>query len=122
MLNVTPQAAAPEPVMLVIGDVGRWNAEGRDTPTLENCHFASVDDLDSALLDRLRPDFVISALIGAGVDAIEIAERLTGLSYGGAYRAIVGQSIPNTGVIRSEIKAVAPDLDFDIFIVQRQDD
>ena len=108
--------------MLVIGDVGRWNASGHGPPTLPNCHFAGIEQLDAALLNDLKPDFIVSALIGNSTDAVDIAERLTRLKYNGAYRAVVSTHLPNTRVVLSEISAIAPDLDFDIFLFQRQGD
>ena len=116
MLVLESQGAASLPVMLVIGDLGRWKAMGRTTPRLRHCHFCQPADLNAELLDRLKPDYVVSALIGGGVDAMEIAERLTALSFAGAYRAIVS-GLPNLSSVRAEIRSAAPEIDFDIYVL-----
>lgn len=108
--------AASDPVMLVIGNLGRWLAKGRATPDVDHCHFAAPQDIDAELLGTVRPDFIVSALFGDGIDAMEIAETLGKLDYSGAYRAIATQ-LPNVSSVRSEIRSAAPALDFDILVL-----
>lgn len=102
--------------MLVIGDIGRWAARGREVPRIERCHFAASEDLSGDLLRRIRPDFVVSALIGNGVDALEIAQLLSDLDFNGSYRAIA-DGLPDPDSVREEVRARAPGLDFDILMV-----
>ncbi len=102
--------------MLVIGDIGRWEAKGRRLPAIDGCHFADPSELGEDLLRRIQPDYVISALIGERVDALDIAVRLSGLSFSGAYRTLV-DDLPNVAAVRSEVRLAAPGLDFDILML-----
>ena len=104
------------PVMLVIGDIGRWVAKGRELPLLENCTFAAPWEISSELLNKVQPEIVVSGLTDGLVDAIEIAQSLDDLGFTGAYRAIT-QSLPNPDAVRREVRAVAPGIDFDILIL-----
>lgn len=108
-----PPKLVPAPVMLIIGDIGRWEANGRDIPSLDHCIFASFEELGPALMAAIRPSYVISALIAGPVDAMDIAARLAELGFEGSYRTIADK-LPNVGAVKREIQAVAPSLDFDI--------
>jgi len=67
--------------------------------------------IDRALLDRVQPDMVISALISGQFDILDLAAHLLGLGYRGALRAIT-PPVPNARLIRAEVAAIWPDLDF----------
>lgn len=67
--------------------------------------------IDRALLERVQPDVVISALISAQFDILDLAAHLKGLGYTGALRAIT-PPVPNARLIRAEVAQLWPDLDF----------
>ncbi|HVG49591.1 MAG TPA: hypothetical protein VM899_15820 [Rubellimicrobium sp.] len=94
-----PSQGAPHPVLLQHG-----------------YRLACLAELDAALLDATQPDMVISALIGNGFDAIDVARRLAELGYHGPYRAL-SHPLPRPGLVRAEIRAAAPDLDFDLVVL-----
>ncbi len=102
--------------MLVIGNLRSWSRAGRSLPQLAGLDFIALADLDAALLDRLRPDIVLSALLGEDFDAMDVARRLATLGFQGRYRALTA-ALPAPGVVRAEVRAVAPGLDFDLFIL-----
>ncbi len=104
------------PVMLVIGDIGRWVARGRALPLIENCYFAAPWEISPELLRKVRPDIVLSGLTDGLVDAVEIAQSLDDTGFAGPYRAIA-VSLPNPDAVRCEVRAAAPGLDFDIYIL-----
>lgn len=67
--------------------------------------------IDHALLDRVQPDVVISALISAQFDILDLAAHLKALGYAGALRAIT-PPVPNARLIRTEVAHLWPELDF----------
>lgn len=73
--------------------------------------FASVTD---EYLRRCRPDYVISPLVTRDFDAIELACALDLAGFSGRYRATTG-ALPDRALIRQEISACCPGLDFDFW-------
>lgn len=119
MVENTAQAAgsaAEEPVMLVIGNMRSWHPEGRMVPQLDGFHFVGFDDVTAALLRAVAPDVVLSSLMGEDFDALDLGRRLHDLGYDGRYRAITC-GLPDPHVVSMEVRAAAPDLDFDIFVL-----
>lgn len=104
------------PVMLVIGDIKGWTRQGRDLPDVPGFHFGGLQDLTSGLLTQMSPDVILSALMGESFDALDVARRLSELDFKGRYRAIA-TSLPNPRAIMAEVRAIAPELDFDLFII-----
>ncbi|MGJ8587075.1 MAG: hypothetical protein ACSHXW_02890 [Yoonia sp.] len=98
---------------LVIGNVGRWIAEGRTLVSLDHVHFTDLDGLTSELLSEIDPDLILSPLFGGNFDVIDVAQRLTELGYEGRYRAI-SENMPDSEMIRREVCAQSEGLDFDL--------
>ncbi|EPX86147.1 hypothetical protein ruthe_00956 [Rubellimicrobium thermophilum DSM 16684] len=103
-------------MILVIGNLRSWHAEGRILPEIEGFHFARFEDLSADLLHALKPDLVLSPLMGEDFDALDVAQRLDALGYAGRYRALTNP-VPDPDAIRAEMRSVAPDLDFDLFVI-----
>jgi hypothetical protein len=82
-------------------------------PVVGGFTFADHAALNAGLLARLRPDVVLTALVGHGFDVLDIARTLGQLGFRGRYRAVV-EHLPNPALIRSEVASVAPQVDFDI--------
>lgn len=114
-----PLHAAPAPlsVVLVIGNLDRWKETGRLLPQLPGFHFTAFADVTADLLHRLTPALVVSALTGDDYDVIELARRLAALAYGGQYRVLTS-GLPDAQLVRNEVHAVAPQIDFDLLDVQ----
>lgn len=103
-------------VMLVIGSADNW-AKGPDEGA-SDYHFVDYRALGAEVLETLRPSVVLSALFGAGYDAMDVATRLRQMGFGGRYRAI-SDPLPNPDIVRAEIAQVAPGLDFDLLSLPR---
>lgn len=103
------------PIMLVVGDLRGWQRAGRPAPDLKGFHFADFSDVTAEMLAETQPDVVISALFAADFDVLDLARRLLDLGFKGRYRAL-SASLPNPSVIRSEVAAAAPGIDFDLFV------
>jgi len=102
-------AAAAARTLLVVGaDAGQggvsWpaSAPGR----VLTVAFAR---LDAGLLARVLPDCVLTGLVGEGFDAMDVAERLQSLGYGGEFW-VVCPPLPDLPLVRSELTAAFPEL------------
>jgi hypothetical protein len=109
----TPEAPV---VTLVVGDIKRWNAQGRTRPEIDGFYFVEIDALNAALLFDIRPEVILSPMIMDQFDAIDLAKKLATLDFKGRYRAVT-EAIPNTAIVLKEIRTAVPKLDFDLYIV-----
>lgn len=100
--------------ILVVGNLASWRKAGREIPRLPGFHFTAFDDVTAELLRVTAPDLVLSALMGDGYDAIELARCLALLDFAGRYRALTS-GLPNPRVVLAEVHQVAPGIDFDLF-------
>lgn len=98
---------------LVIGDITRWTAKGRDTADFGNFCFVTLDELSAALLLDQAPEIVLSPLVADGFDALDVAARLHELGFTGRYR-VLAQGLPHVAIVSVEVAHVAPHLDFDV--------
>lgn len=103
---------------MVIGDLARWKAEGRAHQSLEEFTFVDIDDLNADIVNEHEPDIILSPLVGDDFDAVDVAVRLIELGFRGRYRAI-SDNLPDADLIRAEIRAFAPQLDFDLLLMPR---
>lgn len=104
-------------MILVIGDLESWEREGRPVPRMEGFRFARFPELTAPLLAETKPDMVLSALVGDEFDAMEVARRLVEFGFQGRYRALT-DDLPDAGAVRAEIQEIAPNLDFDLFLIR----
>lgn len=74
------------------------------------------DDITAESLARLRPDVVLTPLVGAGFDCLDVAVALCKAGYRARLRAVV-RFVPNPGLVRREIAASCPGLDFDLIML-----
>ena len=103
---------AQRSVMLVIGQKNEW-ADPGIAAEVADYYYVDFCDLDQLLMDRIKPDTVVSALFGRGFDAMDVAKQLYTIGFTGRYRALTG-NLPNPEMIRREVAQVAPGLDFDV--------
>lgn len=96
-------------------------------PTDFDIECVGVDLVTMANFSELTPerftgweaDMVLSPLFSSEFDCHELAERLTSLGFSGQYRA-VATWLPNPGLVKREIRARFPGLDFDIILMNSQ--
>ena len=74
---------------------------------------APFEALDAELLSRTHPDCVVTPLFTTAFDVLDVAEKLVELGYAGRFLA-VSQPLPNPRLIKSEVRAIGPNLTFDI--------
>lgn len=111
-----PDGAAGQVRILVIGDVTRWKTLGRLQDRLDDCEFVELSDLHDQKIRQIAPDLVLSPLMTAAFDVIDVAERLRAVAFAGRYCA-VANDLPDADLIRREVHSVAPELAFDVIIL-----
>lgn len=101
---------------LVVGNLARWNAEGKATVPFDEFQFTEFQTLTTAVLETLDPDIILSPLMGDDFDVLDVASHLAELGFKGRYRAIT-DDMPNVQMIREEVLTQAPGLDFDLLMM-----
>lgn len=99
--------------ILAVGNVSPSVFDPDLTGAIRIVRFA---DLTPQLLADWQPEIVLSPLVGDGFDCFDLAEILTGAGFAGRYRAAVA-ALPDPSVVRREIAAQFPTLDFDVLVV-----
>jgi hypothetical protein len=105
---------------LVVGNLARWQSEGRMTDALDEFHFVGFDELTPKVIDAFQPDIILSPLFDDDFDVMDVATTLINMGFEGRYRAIT-DALPNAGIVRCEVRNHAPGLDFDLLIMGAQD-
>lgn len=77
---------------------------------------ASHVEIDEERLAAWKVGLVLSPLVGDSFDCFDVAERLAAADFGGRYRAVV-DSLPNPAVVRRDVAAHFPTLDFDVVML-----
>ncbi len=80
------------------------------------CVHLEFDELRDAVLAIHDPQLIFSPVVAKGFDCIDVAARLSELAYAGAYRAIAHR-LPNPDIVKREVRAVFPGLDFDVLTI-----
>lgn len=111
------QEESPTPT-LVVGDLVRWQELGHDIPEIDGFYFVDFDDVSIETLGKIRPQVILSPLLGRTFDAVEVARRLETMGYRGRYR-VVTDGVPRPDVVKREVNAVAPNLDFSVLLLPR---
>jgi hypothetical protein len=104
-------------MILVIGELWRWEREGRRVPSMDGFRFVSFSTLSHAHLHDPRPELVVSALMGEEFDVVDVATRLSNLGYVGRYRAVMKQPLPDPDMVHDEVRQVAPQIDFGLLLL-----
>lgn len=110
------QSAPLQVVLLVLDGHRRGPQVNWDEPAGAGYCVAGFDQIDADLLRELSPDVILTPLVSRGFDCLDLAKRLGALDYGGAYRA-VSAAVPNPDLIRREIRALCPQLRFDLVFI-----
>lgn len=100
--------------LLIIIDLPRWDASGRAVPQLPGVTYADFTALTPELLDRVKPDIVLSPLTADAFDAGDVAVRLAACGFRGRYRAVT-QPVADPNTVGRDIRDIAPDVDFALF-------
>lgn len=88
--------------------VGPLPADQFDIPSARHITFAEVE----GAVQCEMPDLVMSPLFAHHFDCVDLARLLRSVQYRGRYR--VYANVPRPDIVRDEVRALAPQLDFDI--------
>lgn len=110
------QSAPLQVVLLVLDGHRRSPQVNRDEPAGAGYCVAGFDQIDADLLRELSPDVILTPLVSRGFDCLDLAKRLGALGYCGAFRA-VSTAVPDPDLIRREIRALCPQLRFDLVFI-----
>lgn len=105
---------------LVVGDMARWRAQGRNLPDIDGLQFVDINALTDYVRTAEAPDIILSPLVSDDFDVMDVAHVLSECAYCGPYRAVT-DLIPNPDIIRDEVRGQAPLLDFDLFVLPKPD-
>ena len=89
-------------------------------PNNDGFQFVDIEDLNADLVNEKEPDIILSPLVGDDFDAVDVAIKLIELKFKGRYRAI-SDEMPDAELIRKEVRAFAPQLDFDLLLMPRME-
>lgn len=106
----------PSKRTLVIGDMARWKTQGRNLPNMDGLRYIDLSALNSDVIKEEDPDIILSPLVSDDFDAVDVAGLLSDLAYNGPYRALTND-LPNTELIKSEVRHHAPQIDFDLVVL-----
>ena len=118
--RVAELSAAPESRVLALGDVTLWRSIGHGNRDRSEFHLADIESLTAAKLAEINPDLVLSPVVTARFDCLDVAHLLSSLGFSGSYRAIA-RSLPDPEVVRREVLGACPGLDFDITALPKLD-
>ena len=99
--------------LLIVGDLAVWRRSGRDWSSCQCVTYSNPSDVTKPFLQVISPDVVVSAVVGFGYDAIDIAKRLSDAGYRGRYRCIAA-AVPDHTIIQQEVAQSSPSVDFAI--------
>lgn len=105
------------PRTVVVGDLKRWQKEGRIIGAQKDLTYIQLSTLTAEFLADFQPEIILSPLVADAFDATDIAKKLHQLGFQGSYRALT--AVAKDGkMVRLEIASLAPELDFDVLVVK----
>ncbi|MBV7409830.1 hypothetical protein [Maritimibacter sp. DP1N21-5] len=112
-----PTAVKPRTAGLRVLAIGpAHHHPGDGVAVIPDTRFLSFSELCPDVLAQFEPDVVISPLVTSQFDCLEVAHRLAQAGYRGRYRALTPQ-LPRPEMVRREVRASFPDIDFDVVLV-----
>lgn len=105
-------------VILVIGDVHEWLARGRNLPADDVLEFCDYAEFNAKFLKALRPDVILSPLMGQNFDALDVAMKLEAARFCGCFR-ILAPKLPHPEVVETELRSLAPSVDCELVQVTK---
>lgn len=115
----SPPKADDTLVVLAVGEVGVWHESGRSLPPEKFVTCVEFKNVCGDLLSSLQPDMVLSPVLCSGFDCVDLAHLLQRHGFSGRYRAVMPDTL-NPCVVRDEVQASCPKIDFDIVSFAKQ--
>ena len=105
--------AATEIVVLAVGDVFSIRTRIDADLAGDRTAFAEFSEVTSDLMEALRPQVVVSSVLGRNFDCVDLAERLSEIGFDGSYR-LIAHGMPEPDLVRREIESLFPDLQVEL--------
>ncbi len=102
--------------ILAVGDIDEWTRHRGNLPANGKLAFSNFSGLSAELFELLTPQIVVSPLLARGFDCIDLAQVLSAIGFRGRYCAIC-DALPDPSIIRREIQALCPEIDFGVLVV-----
>ena len=114
----SPLPSGAQGIVVAIGaeDDLDWPPETRKVLAAHRVVHVPWPRLTGAYLGTLSPDTVVTPLMGARFDALEVATWLGGNDYDGRLVVVVRHALPNARLVRDEIAAAGRGLRVDILV------
>jgi len=103
--------------ILVVGNIEQLLAAKPEMALLSDTVFCNIDDLTPAFLKNHQPHIILSPLVTAQFDVIDLAVLLGQLNFDGRFRALT-TALPDPDIVLNEVRLECPRLDFDLIIVR----
>lgn len=103
--------------ILVVGGIEQLLSGKPEIALLSDTVFCNINDLTPALLEHHQPHIILSPLVTAQFDVIDLAVLLGQLSFEGRFRALTA-ALPDPDIVLNEVRLECPALDFDLIIVR----
>ena len=100
-------------MVLTVGDVARWIAQGEELPRHGGLLFADFWEVTPELLSTVAPSVVLAPLLARGFDCVDLGGRLFDCGFIGRY-IIMAPSLPDPNLVLRELRSLFPGLDIDI--------
>ena len=108
-------AGQDRPTIIAIGGSPVWKEALGEAPTQDGVNYIQLEDLNATMISLLVPGLVLSPVVAKNFDCLDVAAVLHDSGFSGAYRAVT-QRLPNPSIVRREVRALFPELDFDIML------
>ena len=103
--------------LLVVGNIENWLGPDRELPQFKDTIFCAYKDLSLEILNKHQPSVILSPLVTSQYDVLELAVKLDQMNFSGRFRAITAP-LPAPEIIMAEIRFECPALDFDLIVMQ----
>lgn len=98
---------------LAVGTMDAWDGDVLEKLAKRDLKFVSLDEMVLSLMDRMKPEMVLSPVLERDFDCIDVAMRLASLQFTGLYR-VVALQLPRPKLVETEIAQYCPNLHFDV--------
>lgn len=102
--------------IIAVGETPIWKETVGETPAQDGISYVQIEDLNATLISLLVPGLILSPMVAKRFDCLDVAATLSATGFTGSYRAVT-RRVPNPSIVRREVHALFPELDFDIMLV-----
>ena len=102
--------------ILAVGETDVWQEAVGEQPAQNGVTYIRLEDLNASMISLINPGLVLSPVVAKAFDCLDVSGVLQSIGFKGSYRAVT-QNLPNPGIVRREVNALFPELDFGIMMI-----